>query len=423
MKTFITITDNTICNLINSAKWRVIYASPGVSKDVADSIIAFALRNGLGQVEVVLDPNPEVCRLGYGVIEAVEKLYNSGIKVRKSSGLRIGVLVADNEAFVFSPTPLLVEALPKTSVPNAIAVETEQANKLVSSICPLQLELMNDDEYIKIEIDKTHIEAHTPEVGKDEMTKEELDTAIENLENAPPLQFDLERQVRVYSSFVQFVELKLIGCNIERHTISIPSKLVNLIKDEKEKERFKASYRLISENSKISGKEIEEKVKKLRKKYVRSMGSRYGNVILRQKKKEFELEVEKIKEEINNFRDAAVKKLNDEFEKSKKILTKALLPEVRKNPPDDLIGVIIGNKPTTEEFKRYIEVNLNSNIPKAETFVSKMELYCDYKDVTYEMLNDDSFFANLIEAFPYIDWPDRPYEEFSAAREAEVGKG
>lgn len=103
---------------------------------------------------------------------------------------------------------------------------------------------------------------------------------------------ELARRVRVYHSYVQFVELKLIGCNIERHTITIPAKLLNLTKNSEEKERLKATYRLLGENSKITGKVIDERVNNVRKKYIRSLGPRFGNVILRQKKEEFQKEVE-----------------------------------------------------------------------------------------------------------------------------------
>lgn len=422
MQTFITITNKTICDLIENAKWSIIYAAPGISTDVGDSIIEFTLKNGLEQAQVVIDPNPEVCRLGYGVINAIDKLCKNGIMVRKTSGLRIGVIIADNKAFVFSPTPLLLEAEPSEDEPNAIAVEVEQAEKLIKSICPFQLEVMSNNKYIKISLDEEHVRVPVPEIGKDEMTKKELDNAKENLEKAPPLQFDLERQVRVYHSFIQFVELKLIGCNIERCTISIPAKFINLIKNKEDKERLKTSYSLIGRNSKVTGKAIEDKVKELRKKYIRNIGPRFGNVILRQRKEEFEAEVKKLKEELNNFRNEAIKKLDNEFEKTKTRLVKALLPDVRKNPPDDLMGGIFGNKPSDDEIKRYIEHTLSLAMPKAEIFVGNMKLQCDYKDVTYEILNDKEFFDNLIKAFPYTDWPGMPYEEYNAAREAVAAK-
>lgn len=143
MQTFATIRNKTMCDMISHAKWRVIYVGPGISMDVAKSIIKFISKNGFEQVEVILDPNPEVCRLGYGEIEAMDLLFNKEVIVRKCNGIRIGVIVADDNAFIYTPTPLVVEEEPDVISPNAIAVEPEQAKQLVCSICPYQEEVVD----------------------------------------------------------------------------------------------------------------------------------------------------------------------------------------------------------------------------------------------------------------------------------------
>jgi len=43
------------------------------------------------------------------------------------------------------------------------------------------------------------------------------------LEEAPPVRFDVARQVRVFNAYLQYVELKLTGAAIQRHRLSIPS--------------------------------------------------------------------------------------------------------------------------------------------------------------------------------------------------------
>jgi hypothetical protein len=45
-----------------------------------------------------------------------------------------------------------------------------------------------------------------------------------------------------------------------------------------------------------------------------------------------------------------------------------------------------------------------------------MELQVQFRDVTYETLNEDGFVESLRKAYPYVDW-DKPYEQFQAARE------
>jgi hypothetical protein len=193
-------------------------------------------------------------------------------------------------------------------------------------------------------------------------------------------------------------------------------KLLNVIKNSQDKERFKETYRLIGENSKITGKVIDEKVNSIRKKYIKSLGARFGNVMLIQRKDDFIKEIDAVKKELDKFKKEIEKKLTSEFDKCKKELIKMLVPGIIKNPPDDLSGSILTSKPNSAQAKEYIDNELNVIIPDAETFVKDMSVQCDFKDVTYEMLKDKEFFDALKKSYKYIDWPE-PFEEYQAAKE------
>ncbi len=418
MKTFTTINNTTICDLINDARWRVIYAAPGISIAAARSLIKFVSKSKNKELEILLDLDPEVCRLGYGEIEAIEIILKDGINIRKCSGIRIGVIISDDKAYIFAPTPLLVEEEPEIVSPNAISVAYEQAKQLVYSICPPKQDEVITNTMEQLSLIDFEVEDLTPEIGNTNITTKELEKVKNELVICPPQKFDLARRLRVYHSYVQFVELKLIGCNIERHTITIPPKLLNLTKKQEDQERLKATYRLLGEKSKISGKVIDEKVNNTRKKYVRSLGPRFGSVILRQKKDEFLNEVNAARKELEKFRKQAEKKLRDEFDKCKKELIKILMPGVVKNPPDDLIGSIITSKPTIAQANQYLESVLETVIPSAETFIKDMQLQCDFKDITYEMLKDYEFLESLKKAYPLINWP-KPFEEFEVVKEVD----
>jgi hypothetical protein len=63
---------------------------------------------------------------------------------------------------------------------------------------------------------------------------------------------------------------------------------------------------------------------------------------------------------------------------------------------------------------KYIESELDNVIPEADELIKEMTLDCDFKDVTYEMLNDKEFQEALREHYPLVDWP-KPFEEYKAA--------
>lgn len=416
MDTFITINDKDICDLINRAEHRVIYVAPGISRNIGTSILQFISKNQYDNIEIIIDSNPEVCRLGYGDIDAVELLFKKGIMLRRCNGIRIGVIICDNNAFIYTPTALLIEEESSINSPNAISIVYEQAQKLIDSICPSNVYTMDGNSNGQVSIFEITGVDESHHIKTTTMNSKELEIIKEDLSICPPQRFDLARRVRVYHSYVQFVELKLSGCNIGRHTITIPSKLLNVIKEPKDTERLKATYRLLGEGSKVSGKEIDDKVSKLRKMYIKSLGARFGSVILIQKKEEFLKEIDKAKKDLDKFQKGIEKKLTTEFDKCKKELIKILTPGVMKNPPDDLTGGIVTSKPTLAQAKEYLDNELNIIIPDANTFVKDMIIQCDFKDVTYEMLKEKEFFDALKKSYKYILWPN-PFEEYQAAKE------
>jgi hypothetical protein len=61
--TFQTVTDDTLIELIEGAKERLVFVAPGVRKKVAEALVRAAKRlNGKGAVNYILDVDAEVCR-------------------------------------------------------------------------------------------------------------------------------------------------------------------------------------------------------------------------------------------------------------------------------------------------------------------------------------------------------------------------
>ena len=77
MQTFTTITNAYLLQRIAQAYETVVYAGPGLFRDVAEAIVAFrhgAFPGEHRHAEVLVDADAEVCRMGYGEIEAIEQL-------------------------------------------------------------------------------------------------------------------------------------------------------------------------------------------------------------------------------------------------------------------------------------------------------------------------------------------------------------
>jgi hypothetical protein len=109
MSTFTVINDETLTQAIYGCKKRLVYIAPGIVESVA-----IAIGERLGQADtpaitVIVDLDPEVCRLGYGTPEGLKTLQQIAnahlLELRFQAGLRIGLLIVDDEVVVYAPTP------------------------------------------------------------------------------------------------------------------------------------------------------------------------------------------------------------------------------------------------------------------------------------------------------------------------------
>jgi hypothetical protein len=410
MKTFASLNSETMSSAIELAGSRIVYVAPGISEQVAQSIIRIATTEASSEIkiEIVVDPDPDVLRFGYGHINAIEMLASQGLHLKKASGLRIGLLIVDDQAWVFSPSPLLVEPERDESQPNAISVCLEQADLLLRSVAP---QLAEEDTQVSLFQDVLPLY----EIGEETLEKRDIEAIRNSLEERPPQKFDLTRIVNVYHGYVQFVHLSLTGCQLSRRTIPLPKTLIAIARNENMQDRLRATFRLVDGKSKAKAKDVERRLIDLRKKYVRSLGERLGSVILRQRKEQFTKEVDDIKDAVQKFSTNVKKQLEDELMNCRKTLVKELAPGVVRNPPPSLLGGITTRKPTKDQAMRYIESELDKVMPEADELIKEMRLDCDFKDVTYEMLTDQEFQEALRDKFPYVEWP-KPFEEYAAAR-------
>ena len=66
--------DVSILGQINCARRRLLVVAPGLTEEVARAIASKWQELGRDSVRVVLDPDPDNCRLGYGDLSALKLL-------------------------------------------------------------------------------------------------------------------------------------------------------------------------------------------------------------------------------------------------------------------------------------------------------------------------------------------------------------
>lgn len=394
MAFFTKLTNSRICDEILSAKKTVVIATPGIDKAIAKALINAQQSLPAGAVQVVLDVSATTSRLGYGEFEAIEMLQFAGLEIKQQSGLRLGVLLCDGRGWSFVSAPCLVEAEAheQDNVCNAIVLTEIQ-------VIALRAELPAATPSIaQITPDKLQSPIQKSIIGAEPVKTETIQQVKTALKLAPVQAFDLARQSQVYTSLVQFVELKLEGLNLQARKVSLPKDLSLITtSDEELKKRVSTTLKLLEKiDTPKQLADISEKINELRASFLVPVGN-LGRIIIKHKRNDFEVILAEIKKDLDKCRIETQNLIEAGLEKTKHALVADLVRAVLKNPPMQFRGMYQLNNADAE---RYVIKELDKVFPHAEKLVEGMKISCIYKDVTYDMLKNEDFANKLNDIIP-----------------------
>lgn len=235
---------------------------------------------------------------------------------------------------------------------------------------------------------------------------------------APPVKFDLARQVRVFEPYLQYVEMNLAGAAIQRHRLTIPPSIQKIGGSTDLDGRLRTTFELIERNSKLSSKALEDQLNEIRKNLTPSLGKNHGRVVMKSVKPHLNKRLKEFREKLESHKKDVKEKLQQHLDDSRQQIIDYYLPLVIKTPPDAIIGQSLSGKPSDEGAKQWLNAELERRFPKAESLIKEMKLELRSKDVTFETLNQEDFLNSIKKAFPGVDW-DKAYREFKAAGEAQ----
>jgi hypothetical protein len=398
------VDDNRLVEIIHSANQRLVVMAPGLSDTVAAAACEKWRELGSGAVKVILDVDAEVYRLGFGTLDAMKALEATAKElntvVAHQPGVRIGLVITESTLLLFTPTPLLVEAGPRSSeVTNAV-----------------QLDFV--PESVRKEIGLGSAGPLDQVVGLDAISAESVQEVEADLKANPPLKFDVARTVRVFNTQFEFVELQVTGYKLDRKTARIPAYLLGLDTNQRAQRLLSSSFRLIEGNDKLSGRRIQRLRDRIAKKYLISLTG-YGPVVLRANKDEFQRAVDVLERYVNRFRERVMKTLEAELERNRQAVTDALLPGVIANPPARW-RKYLGSSPDEKVLRQMLEGDLTDAYGNVGAIVEKMRVSLTFKGVTYESLTNPEFVHLVREKIPSLAVL---HKEYDAARAVSVAGG
>ncbi len=412
---FCCLSSGRMAKRIADARARVCYVAPGVQDEVARAICSAVARNPKVRVSVSIDFDERVLRMGYGSLKAVQLLKDGGIDVVNSPGLRAAVLIVDDDGWVFTPTALYLEKEPQSEeTPNAVRLTGAQVEGIALRISPMEREVaIAEADTVE---DREQAENIVQEIGNQPVSQAEFDVVTTSLQQAPPVNFDIVRQVRVFEPYLQYVDLSLRGAAVQRRRIKIPRSLMRLGTGKDLEGRLRAIFDLIERDDQLSSKTLENDLNEIRKDFTRALGDQFGRVMLKSARVRLDQRVAELRLRLEKHQEEVEKGIEEKLKKSRELVVEYYLPAARKTPPDELIGGSVNPKLDEVAIRNWIETKLATVFPSARDVVSKMSLAVSFKDVTFETLNNPEFMGLLMAAYPGVDW-DKPYKDFRAMGE------
>lgn len=392
-RTFAVATDDTLVNLISGARQRLVVIAPALTQAVANALSNRFKDLGDLDVTVILDPDPEVYRLGFGDLSALETIRAASAKnlfdLREQPGVRIGVIVSDEATFVYAPVSRNIEAgSTSADKPNAL---------LISGAAEGIAKAAGQDR------GETKQAA---EIGAAALEPKKVEAMQQDLKHNPPKPFDITRKLNVFTSRVQYVEFSASNYRLSTRQIPLPPELLD-VSNADLKAQITSRIRTplegvgkVEVKIKIDGKEEafkidDEWLRKERKRIEDEFTfpiANFGRVILYNDRETFDaatqrflLIVEKYQEALKNV----LSKRRSEFEKQ-------IVAEYRerwtRNPPKSFKRWNL--PPTSENIEKELQRVANEIFTSAVTFEAPIVKVL-YKNVAPENVRDESFLRTL----------------------------
>lgn len=403
-----------MAKFIESATRAVVYVAPGIQKLPAKAMDIVSQRLGVEMLTVTLDIDERVLRMGYGELDAIQCLQKAQITINHSPQIRGGLLLVDDQGFSFTPTALYLESENTNhDAYNAIRLTSEQVKEALARLSPVAKSIAIAQ--AESQEEKQRLKEIAVDIKSKPLEQIEFENLVKSITEVPPVEFDLARQVRVYSSYLQYVEIALSGAAIQRHKLVIPKNLQKLGGSNKEIEnRLRTTFDLLEKDSSLSSKVLEDELNKIRENFAPSLGKSHGRILLKSAKPLFEKRKAEFEDKLNKHAQTVKEKLEKQLNNSKSAIAEFYVPIVKNSRPDELFARMSG-EPSSKIIKEWIiSEYLDKVFPLPEKLIETMKLEVRYKDVTFETLNQSDFLGAVKKAFPYENW-DKAHEEFKAA--------
>jgi hypothetical protein len=381
-------------DLIHSARHSILYCSPNIHDEIAHALAEAAKEQV--DVCVILDPSEDNYRNGFGTIKSIDILQKAGVRIYEVAQNLISFLLTDETGYlIFPQSRHFVE---DGEGPNALRIDRQLQELLLFHFRP-------NEDFGPVLPNPPQTESsdlHTPLPVKP-LDQERLERIQDALEKNPPLDPDLKRKLTVYTSKLNFVDIRFTGANLNSKKIKVPSKVLPY-KDEKLRKALEAHMRLFTDLKKKSEyqafKELNDNLTSIRKKYLSHLPKRKKNIVRVDKKSGLENELTALKGKIAEANTALLKLITREILNAKTLLRKNFIQFMTEFPPVSDMP-LFENDPDLRQEQLEDEANRlvhSIKFPNPKTVVDGLDLTWHFYEPTWSDFQDQNFLNELIQS-------------------------
>lgn len=374
---------------IGGATRRVIYGAPGATPDELAALIQAHERLEENAVTLLVDLDWSTINAGYwGQVQPnqLQALDSFGKSASVASGLRLGLLVVDDETFVFAPTPQRIEQERETSAePNALRLNAEMTELFLSCILAPR-EAVSEP---RPPITSKHVK--------------EIQNALK--ENKP-IAFEQVRVLDVLRERLKIIQFEVRGYKIEQRSLQLPEDVIAVLGSTKKEinQRLRASWQLFQRDMDAglhgAQEEIKTRLEEFKDKPLRSLGH-YGYGLVGEDQADFDKAWQEFQgKQVEEYRVLVMNRVGAMIEQSKDLLRELLLDRIQSGRLIVPTRHTLVRQTDEERAKSYVDSLIRSvKWPTPEQVAEGIVIKVRQYDVTEQLLNDQEFVKKVEEAF------------------------
>jgi hypothetical protein len=376
--------------LIEGAQRRLAVIAPALTTRVAQALAGRMADLDTLSLTVILDADAEVYRMGYGDPPGLEIIRNAAnaamFGLREQPGVRIGVLISDDLTMIYAPVSRNVEAGSTTEEkPNAVMLSGGPVDRLAGAAGT------SDGER---------------EIGALGMEPRRVEAMVDELKRNSPTSFDLTRKLKVFTSEVEFVELKVSNYKLSRRRVALPVEFVgvdNVALRERISGQIRAPLdgigvqkimvRTDGQEEQLSVDEcfIEQERKEIENDFTYVLPKK-GRVILKRDRDDFDKQIRRFKEIVTKYQEALKLSVDNACDGFRNQLVNEFAERWTSNPPGFLSRRSGGSGP--DRIRNEIITRADKLFSQIVAFASP-EVILNYKAIVIEDIEDPEFRETL----------------------------